>query len=96
VNTPISITCTQNAVGFRGVGQVTMLKTSVAPQFLEWIGMDIATSAITSNFSSSKGTHIIYCDYTGKTVDMQVDGPGSIQIVNTGSSQANGVINFVW
>jgi hypothetical protein len=95
-NTPVSVTCTQNAVGFRGVGQATMLRTSVAPQFLEWVGMDIATSAITSNFSAAKGTHIIYCDYVGKTVDMQVNSAGAIQIVNTGSSQATGVITFVW
>ena len=96
VNTPVSVTCTQNAVGFRGVGQATFLRTSAAPLFLEWVGTDIATAATTSGFSSTQGTHVIYCDYAGKTVDMQVYNYGQIQIVNTSSSTANGVINFVW
>jgi hypothetical protein len=97
VNTPVSITCVQNSVGFRGVGQVTMLRVGGAqPLFLEWVGMDIATSAITSNFSNTAGAHIIYCDYTGKTVDMQVLDTAHIQIVNTSSVTATGVINFIW
>jgi hypothetical protein len=95
-NTPVSVTCVQSNVGFRGIGQATMLKTSVAPQFLEWVGMDVATSAVTSGFGSTKGQHVIYCDYTGKTVDMQVSAANSIQIVNTGSTAAAGIINFVW
>ncbi len=86
----------QNAVGFRGVGQVTLLRTTTPPAFLEWVGVDIATSAVTSGFSSSAGTHIIYCDYTGKTVDMQVRGTSAIQIVNTGAVKATGVITFSW
>jgi len=96
-NTPVSVTCVQNAVGFRGVGQATILRAaSPPPSFLEWVGMDIATSAVTSGFSSTAGTHIIYCDYNGKTVDMQVESASQIQIVNTGASTATGVINFVW
>jgi hypothetical protein len=95
-STPVSVTCVQNGVGFRGVGQATVLRTAAAPQFLEWVGMDIATSAVSANFGNTAGMHIIYCDYTGKTVDMQVQSASSIQIVNTGSQTASGVINFVW
>jgi hypothetical protein len=96
-DTPVSLTCVQNSVGFRGVGQATILRVgSVLPKFLEWVGTDIATSAVTSGFSSIAGTHIIYCDYEGKTVDLQVEDANHIQIVNNNSSQATGVINFVW
>ncbi len=95
-DTPVSVTCTQNAVGFRGVGQATILKTSVVPKFLEWVGTDIAAGAVTSGFSASAGTHIVYCDYVGKTVDMQVSDAGSIQIVNTSGTIATGVITFIW
>jgi hypothetical protein len=95
-DTPVSVTCSQNAVGFRGVGQATILKTSVAPNFLEWVGTDIATTAVTSGFSASAGTHIVYCDYVGKTVDMQVNDAGSIKIVNTSGSTATGVITFFY
>ncbi len=97
VNTPVSMTCTQNQVGFRGVGQATILRIGATPpQFLEWVGMDIATTAVTSGFSASAGTHVVYCDYVGKTVDLQVRDQNSIQIQNTGSSTATGVITFSW
>jgi hypothetical protein len=97
VNTPVSMTCVQNQVGFRGVGQATILRIgAVPPKFLEWVGMDIATSAVTSNFSNTQGVHIIYCDFTGKTVDLQVYDQNNIQIQNTGSTRATGVITFIW
>jgi ABC-type spermidine/putrescine transport system permease subunit II len=97
VNTPVSMTCTQNQVGFRGVGQATILRIgSTPPQFLEWVGMDIATTAVTSGFSATAGTHVVYCDYVGKTVDLQVKDQNSLQIQNTGSSTATGVITFIW
>jgi hypothetical protein len=96
-DTPISVTCVQNAVGFRGVGQATLLRVgSTPPNFLEWVGTDIATTAITSGFSATAGTHIIYCDYVGKTVDLQVQDANHVQIVNTGGSNATGVITFTW
>ncbi len=97
VDTPVSLTCVQNSVGFRGVGQATLLRVGpAAPKFLEWVGTDIATSTITSGFSASAGTHIIYCDYTGKTVDLQVQDANHIVVVNTGSNSATGVITFIW
>ncbi len=96
-DTPVSLTCVQNSVGFRGVGQATLLRVGATlPQFLEWVGTDIATSAISSGFGSNPGIHIIYCDYEGKTVDLQVKDANHIQIVNTSSVQATGVINFTW
>ncbi len=96
-DTPISVTCVQNSVGFRGVGQATLLRVgSTPPNFLEWVGTDIATSTITSGFSATQGTHIIYCDYTGQTVGLQVQDANHIQVINTGGSTATGVINFTW
>ena len=95
-NTPVTMTCVQNTSGFRGVGQATILRV-LPPSFLEWVGTDIANGGtVSTGYSSSPGTHIIYCDYVGKTVDLQVNNATSIRIVNTNSSTATGVIQFVW
>ncbi len=95
-NTPVSTSCVQNAVGYRGVGQATILRVVTnAPFFLEWVGLDIASAAISTGFSATPGTHIIYCDFS-KLVDLQVESPNNIQIVNTSSIKMSGVINFVW
>jgi hypothetical protein len=46
-NTPVSLTGVQTQVGFRGVGQATILRVAPA-SFLEWVGMDIASGAIST------------------------------------------------
>ena len=44
-NTPVTMTCASNTSGFRGIGQATILRP-YPNEFLEWVGMDIATGAI--------------------------------------------------
>ena len=95
VNTPVSMTCVNNSSGNRGVGQATLLRVSPAA-FLEWVGSDIATGAISTGFSATAGTHIIYCDYTGKLVDVQVLNSSDIQIKNTSTVTMTGELNFVY
>src|SRR5690242_19604712 len=57
-NTPVFVMGTQNNLGFRGVGQVTLLR--VPGSFLEWVGLDsTADAAITQGFSSAAGTRIV-------------------------------------
>ncbi len=95
-NTPVSVTCVQNSLGFRGVGQATVLRVN-PPSFLEWVGMDVANAGVPSTgFSASAGTHIIFCDFVGKTVDLQVANATQMQVANTGGSNATVVINFVY
>ncbi|HTA65505.1 MAG TPA: hypothetical protein VK753_08370 [Xanthomonadaceae bacterium] len=94
-NTPVSFTCVQNTEGNRGVGQATLLRVAPA-SFLEWVGSDIATGAISSGFSSTPGTHIVYCDYIGKYLDVQVLSDTQIQLKNTSGAAMTGEINFVW
>jgi hypothetical protein len=94
-NTPISVTCSQNANGFRGIGQATLLRIG-PPSFLEWVGIDIATGAISTGSTATLGTHIIWCSFTVNQVDIQVESDTAIQLHNASSSTAVGVINFVW
>jgi hypothetical protein len=95
INTPVSVTCVQNSVGNRGVGQATILRVSPAA-FLEWVGMDIANSGVPSTgFTSGAGAHIIFCDFS-KLVDLQVASATQLQIKNTGAGTQSVVINFVY
>ncbi|HTA65504.1 MAG TPA: hypothetical protein VK753_08365 [Xanthomonadaceae bacterium] len=93
-NTPISFTCANNTSGDRGLGQSTILR--VAPvSFLEWVSEDVFTHAVSSGYSATPGTHIVYCDFGG-TVDVQVLSDTQIQVKNTAGVAEAGVINFVW
>ena len=90
-----SLTCASNTQGYRGIGQATILR--VAPNaFLEWVGMDVATSAVTSGYSGTLGTHIIYCSYTDEYAEIQVFSDTQIQVKNNSSIPMIGVITFIW
>jgi hypothetical protein len=75
----------QNALGFRGVGQVTLLW--VPGEFLEWVGLESPfAAAITSGFGSTPGQHIVFIDY-GHQVDIQVNSADTF-VVHNGSAQS--------
>lgn len=58
--------------------------------------MDIATNAMTSGYSGTTGSHIIYCSYTDQFVEIQVYSDSAIQVKNSGSFPMKGVITFIW
>src|SRR5580692_7162603 len=61
-NVPVLVQGVQTDLGYRGVGYVSMLH--VPSSFLEWTGLESpASAAITSGFSGTFGTHIVYLDY---------------------------------
>jgi hypothetical protein len=84
----------QNALGFRGVGQVTLLW--VPGSFLEWVGLESPSgAAITSGYSSSPGTHIVFLDFAHQ-VDIQVNSADTF-VVHNGSPQAQyGSVTLLW
>jgi len=87
-------TCT--TVGVRGVGQVTMLRPSAAPTFLEWTGLEsISGSTITSGFSDVLGTHIVYLDFAHE-VDIEVFNGSAFRVHNESSGTRTGNITFIW
>jgi len=84
----------QNQFGFRGVGQVTMLR--VAGTFLEWTGLESTTpSSITQGFSGTSGTHILYLDFNHQ-VDLQVSNGDSFMVHNASGSLATGLVTLIW
>lgn len=84
----------QNNLGYRGVGQVAMLH--VPSSFLEWTGVESpAAAAITSGFSGTAGTHIVYLDYS-HLVDIQVASTDTFVIHNANSIAMAGVVTLIW
>jgi hypothetical protein len=93
-NTPVLVMGVQNDLGYRGVGQVSMLH--VPSSFLEWTGIESpAAAAITSGFSASAGTHIVYLDYS-HLVDIQVASADTFIIHNANSIAMSGVVTLIW
>jgi hypothetical protein len=91
---PVFVMGTQNELGFRGVGQVTMLR--VPGSFLEWVGLEsTAGAAITQGFSGAVGTHIVFLDFSHQ-VDIQVASADAIRVRNSSTGFRSGVIRLIW
>ncbi|MHB8218014.1 MAG: hypothetical protein ACYDDS_18225 [Candidatus Sulfotelmatobacter sp.] len=93
-NLPVLVMGVQNNLGYRGVGQVSMLH--IASSFLEWTGIESpASAAITSGFSGTAGTHILYLDYS-HLVDIQVASTDTFIIHNANTIAMSGVVTLIW
>lgn len=93
-NVPVLVMGVQNNLGYRGVGQVSMLH--VPSSFLEWTGIESpAAAAITSGFSGTAGTHVVYLDYS-HLVDIQVASTDTFIIHNANTIAMSGVVTLVW
>lgn len=93
-NQSVLVMGTQTALGFRGVGQVAMLRVPGA--FLEWVGLNSTSGAsIAQGFSGSAGTHIVYLDFSHQ-VDIQVATPDSFLVHNASSGVRTGNVTVIW
>jgi hypothetical protein len=93
---PVQVIGVQTAIGNRGVGQVSMLSPRVAPNFIEWVGLESTTgAAITQGFSAVLGTHIVFIDFA-HTVDIEVAGPTTIRIHNSNGAAQTGTVTLIW
>ena len=93
-NQPVLVMGTQNNVGFRGVGHVTLLR--VPGSFLEWVGLNsTANAGITQGFSGTPGTNIVFIDFI-KQVAIQVNSPDSFRVHNGATAARSGVVTLIW
>ena len=93
-NIPVSLTGVQLTIGYRGVGQASLLH--INKSFIEWVGLEsTAGAAITQGFASTAGTHIVYLDYTHE-VDVEVAGSDTIVVHNGASATRSGQITLIW
>lgn len=94
--TPVSVTATQDTVGWGGVAQVTLL--SVPGNWVEWVGLDSPSnlgSGIVQGYNGAIGTHIVWIDY-GHKVEIQVASPTAIRVRNTDTGPRTGRITLMW
>jgi hypothetical protein len=93
-NQPVFVMGCQLQVGFRGVGQVTLLR--IPASFLEWVGLEsTAGAAITQGFSALAGTHIVFLDFSHQ-VDIEVASADSFNIHNTSTGFRSGIVTLIW
>jgi hypothetical protein len=93
-NTPVLVQGVQTALGFRGVGFVSMLH--IPSSFLEWTGIESPSgAAITSGFSGTAGTHIVYLDFS-HLVDIQVHSTDSFVVHNANTETQTGEVTLIW
>jgi hypothetical protein len=93
-NIPVHVMGVQTAVGFRGVGEVTLLHVPLS--FIEWVGLEsTAGAAITQGFSGAAGTHIVFIDFSHQ-VQIEVASPDTIRVRNRSSGVRTGVVTLTW
>ena len=93
---PVSVMGVNTTIGDRGVGQVTLLRSGIAPTFIEWTGIESpAAAAITSGFSGVAGTHIVFINFA-HTVDIEVNTPDSIRVHNGSGILQSGNVTLIW
>lgn len=93
-NQAILMIGSQTSLGYRGVGMATLLH--VPASFLEWTGVESPYNAvITSGFSGTAGTHILYLDFS-HLVDVQVAGTDTILIHNANTIAQTGNLELIW
>ena len=93
---PVLVMGVNTTIGNRGVGQVTLLRSGIAPLFLEWVGLESTAGAvITQGFSAVPGTHIVFLDFA-HTVGIEVNTGDTMRIHNTGGAAQAGNVTLIW
>jgi hypothetical protein len=93
-NIPVQLIGVTTTAGFRGVGQVSLLR--IPNQFLEWVGLDsTAGAAITQGFSGAAGTKIVFIDFSHQVI-VEVASPNSIRVHNASAGARAGRLLITW
>jgi hypothetical protein len=93
-NIPVHVMGVQTALGFRGVGEVTLLH--VPSSFIEWVGLESTSgAAITQGFSGAAGTHIVFIDFSHR-VQIEVASPDTIRVHNLSTGIRTGSVTLTW
>jgi hypothetical protein len=93
-NIPVHVMGVQTALGFRGVGEVTLLH--VPSSFIEWVGLASPSgAAITQGFSGAAGTHIVFIDFSHR-VQIEVASPDTIRVHNLSTGIRTGSVTLTW
>ena len=97
-NTPVMILADQTGTvcGCDNVGSslMTVVNSTVDAE-LVWNGFQSNGGGLTSGFSPTAGSHIVFIDF-GHEVDLEVSNATSFHVHNAGSSTYNGNVTLIW
>jgi hypothetical protein len=101
-NVPIQVMGATLTVGYRGVGQATLL--SIPGGFVEWTGINSpGNGAVTASYSGTTDTHIVQIDYSEQVWIVVGNSGGSgngfrdtIRVNNTSEAQRTGLVTLIW
>ena len=93
-NQPVLVMGACTSLGFRGVGQVSLLR--LPGEFLEWTGLHSADPAsIASGGAAAAGTPIVAIDFSHE-VFLQVHNPDSFHVHNGAGNVRTGQVLMIW
>lgn len=98
VNMPVMILADQTGTvcGCDDVGSTLMTVVhSTVDGELVWNGFESNGGGLTTGFSPTAGTHIVYVDWS-HVVDLEVTNATSFHVYNAGSETANGTVTLIW
>jgi len=99
-DSPVHVMGTCTIVGRRGVAQATMMRTGVAPLFLEWVGLSSpAGPSIVGDWWPGGGSpHILWLDF-GHQVELRAVSASAMDVrslIPVGGPAATGTIKLIW
>jgi hypothetical protein len=99
-NTPVLVSAICTTVGRRGVTQVTMHRTSLAPLFLQCVGLSSpAGPTVVSDWWPGGGSaHISWVDFAHQ-VELRVVSAGTFDVqslIPAGGPAATGSVKLIW
>src|SRR5262249_41296669 len=93
-NQPVLVMGVCTTSGYRGVGQVSLLR--VPGSFLEWTGLNSpGVASIVSGFSGAPGTDIVAISWTHDVV-LEVHNPDSFHVHNGSVVAQTGQVLMIW
>lgn len=99
-NSPVLLMGNCTTVGRRGVAQVTIHRTSVAPLFLQWVGLSspFGPTVVGDWWPGGVNPHIVWLDFAHQ-VELRVVSASQVDVrslIPAGGPVATGVVTMIW
>lgn len=97
-NSPVHVMATCDTPGVRGVADLAVLRTAVAPLFLEWTGQNspgAGGGTVTSGFSAVNEVLMAEVSFDG-TVELEVASAAAMAISNESAAARTGRVLLIW
>ena len=93
-DTPVLVVADQTVGGDVGSSLLTLVN-SIGDGELVWNGFESAGGGLTTGFSATAGTHMVFIDFN-TFVDLQVNNATSFKVHNRSSIALKGKVTMIW